>query len=97
MVCQINRVQPKIRQRHSKTVSILKYFNPPEPRLKQHEFLHDSKVTREIAKCMLEMVRNEQGVYLVRRTLRNENILVLSLMWNGWAFKKNSFLIRICI
>ena len=28
------------------------------------------------------MFRNEQGIFLVRRTQRNENILVLSMMWN---------------
>jgi len=72
---------------HSKTISILKYYKQPETRLKQHEFLHDLQVTREIAKCLLEMFsRNEQGVYLVRKTLRNENILVLSLMWNNEFF-----------
>jgi hypothetical protein len=72
---------------HSKTISILKHYKQPETRLKQHEFLHDLQVTREIAKCLLEMFsRNEQGVYLVRKTLRNENILVLSLMWNNEFF-----------
>lgn len=72
--------------RHAKTVSILKYYMPPEPKLKQHEFLHEAIVTREIAKYFLEMFRNEQGVYLVRKTQRNENILVLSLMWNNEFF-----------
>ena len=40
----------------------------------------------KIAKFYMEMFQNEQGVYLVRRTLRNENILVLSMMWNGEFF-----------
>jgi hypothetical protein len=34
----------------------------------------------------MEMFRNEQGIYLVRKTQRNENILVLSMMWNNEFF-----------
>jgi hypothetical protein len=35
---------------------------------------------------MLELHRHENGCYLVRKTARNENILVLSLMFNGEFF-----------
>ena len=51
-----------------------------------NEFLHDSNVTREIAKQLLEQHKSEQGVYLVRRTRRDKNIYVLSLIWNGEFF-----------
>lgn len=30
----------------------------------------------------MENYGNEQGIFLVRRTQRNENILVLSMIWN---------------
>ncbi len=59
---------------------------PPEARIKTNEFLHDSSVNRDEAKQILSYYKNEHGVYLVRRTLRDENILVLSLMFNNEFF-----------
>jgi hypothetical protein len=57
-------------------------YNPPQPALKLGDFLHDSHVTREVAKQILETFKHENGYFLVRRTQRDENILVLSLMYN---------------
>ena len=57
-------------------------YVPPDSRLKLSDFLHDSNVTREVAKQLLDESKVEQGVFLVRRTQRDENILVLSLIWN---------------
>ena len=48
--------------------------------------MHDSSVNRDEAKQILSYYKNEHGVYLVRRTLRDENILVLSLMFNNEFF-----------
>lgn len=48
--------------------------------------MHDSSVNRETAKQLLDNYKTEQGVYLVRKTQRDENILVLSLMWNAEFF-----------
>ncbi len=48
--------------------------------------MHESNVNREAAKQILENFSNEQGVYLVRRTQRDENIMVLSLIYNGEFF-----------
>jgi hypothetical protein len=59
---------------------------PPEAKIKTNEFLHDSSVNRDEAKQILSYYKNEHGVYLVRRTLRDENILVLSLMFNNEFF-----------
>jgi hypothetical protein len=50
------------------------------------EFLHDSHVTREVAKQVLDSYKSQNGTFLVRRTQRDENILVLSLMYNGEFF-----------
>jgi tyrosine-protein kinase len=61
-------------------------YIPPETRIKTSEFLHDSSVNRETAKQILDNYKTEQGVYLVRKTQRDENILVLSLMWNSEFF-----------
>lgn len=41
---------------------------------------------KKIAKQILEIFRNENGCYLIRKTSRNENILVLSLMFNAEFF-----------
>ena len=43
-------------------------------------------MNRETAKQILDNCKTEQGVYLVRKTQRDENILVLSLMWNSEFF-----------
>ena len=58
----------------------------PEARIRCGEFLHEASVTREIAKQLLDNWRNENGAFLVRRTARDENILVLSLTYNGEFF-----------
>lgn len=61
-------------------------YVPPEPKIKIEELLHEATVTREIAKQILENFRHENGCYLIRRTQRNEHILVLSLMFNAEFF-----------
>ncbi len=43
-------------------------------------------MTREVAKQILDNYKHENGTFLVRRTQRDENILVLSLMYNGEFF-----------
>jgi len=40
----------------------------------------------QVAKQLLDDSMIEQGVFLVRRTQRDENILVLSLIWNNEFF-----------
>jgi serine/threonine protein kinase len=73
---------------NSKTAHILRTYMPPEPssRFRPAEYLHEASVSREIAKSILENFKNDNGAFLVRRTQRNENILVLSLICNNEFF-----------
>ncbi|CAF0796674.1 unnamed protein product [Brachionus calyciflorus] len=71
---------------HKRTAQILRNFIPIESRIKMNEFLHDASVTREKAKQLLDGYKYDNGRYLVRKTQRDENIFVLSLMFNEEFF-----------
>jgi tyrosine-protein kinase len=65
---------------HVDSIRILRSYEPKKIKIKLHEFLHESSVTRETAQRILLSSGLHDGSFLVRQSAKNPQLHVLSLL-----------------